>query len=159
MTLSLSLDSRLSRDVFFYSFFLFPPDNRTNMTKKTIVDRLFFKPETIGLLRELNYDLGCFACTWGYFSSLDESVANRFGFSTGCFLTVLGELLVRMRSFQVMRYGRRVTPTPHEIIQSIIQSENLSTISRRPSSPALIERERRSSLYTDEENDHIEPQR
>lgn len=60
----LFLGSPLSRVVSFYSFFLFSADNRTNMTKQTIVDRLFLKQETIGvLLVELNYDLGSLTCT------------------------------------------------------------------------------------------------
>lgn len=76
------------------------------------------------------------------------------------FVIVLGETVsLSMRSFQVMRYGRRPTPTPHEILQSIIQSENLSTICRRPSVSALVEREQRSSCLTGDENDHVETQR
>lgn len=39
-----------------------------------------------------------------------------------------------MRSFQVMRHTRRVTPTSNELVQSITQSNQLASIRKRQNS-------------------------
>jgi hypothetical protein len=51
-----------------------------------------------------------------------------------------------MRSFQVMRYGRRTTPTTNELTQSIIQSTSL----RRSSIFVFNNQSRQNSIQFDD---------
>jgi hypothetical protein len=53
-----------------------------------------------------------------------------------------------MRSFQVMRYGRRTTPTTNELTQSIIQSTSL-----RRSSIFLFNNQSRQNSIQFDDND------
>ncbi len=53
-----------------------------------------------------------------------------------------------MRSFQVMRYGRRTTPTTNELTQSIIQSTSL-----RQSSMFVFNNQSRQNSIQFDDND------
>ncbi len=59
-----------------------------------------------------------------------------------------------MRSFQVMRYGRRTTPTANELAQSIIQSNSLTSARKRRSSMFIYDSEdHRNSIQNDKNDD------
>jgi len=59
-----------------------------------------------------------------------------------------------MRSFQVMRYGRRTTPPVNELTQSIIQSNSLISARKRRSSMFTYDNEyHRNSIQNDENVD------
>ena len=62
---------------------------------------------------------------------------------------------VRMRSFQVMRYGRRSTPTASELAQSIIQSSSLTAAKRRSSLFACGNEQRQNSYQYAEDYNSI----
>jgi hypothetical protein len=57
-----------------------------------------------------------------------------------------------MRSFQVMRIGRRATPTTTELAQSIIQSNNSNSVRKRRSSMFVYDKELRQNLIQCDNN-------
>ena len=60
-----------------------------------------------------------------------------------------------MRSFQVMRYGRRTTPTTNELAQSIIQSNNSTPTPRRQSTAFIFDHTQRQNSIQYDENDDL----
>jgi hypothetical protein len=60
-----------------------------------------------------------------------------------------------MRSFQVMRYGRRTTPTANEIAQSISQSSNLTSARKRRNSMVVFDKEHHQNLIEYDKNDDL----
>ncbi|CAF1353094.1 unnamed protein product [Rotaria magnacalcarata] len=62
-----------------------------------------------------------------------------------------------MRYFKVIRARRRTTASTNELAQSIIQSSDLTTIPRRPSSILLVNNEIYHSSSHHSENDNLIP--
>ncbi|CAM4756458.1 unnamed protein product [Rotaria magnacalcarata] len=62
-----------------------------------------------------------------------------------------------MRYFKVIRARRRTTVSTNELAQSIIQSSDLTTIPRRPSSILLVNNEIYHSSSHHSENDNLIP--
>lgn len=63
---------------------------------------------------------------------------------------------MKMRSFQVMRCGRRTTPTQNELVQSIIQANNSTpTHKHRTSTFSFDSIQRQSSVQCDDHDESI----
>jgi len=60
-----------------------------------------------------------------------------------------------MRSFQVLRYGRRAIPTTNELAQSIIPSNNLTPCRKRRNSIFIFDHEHRQNSIQNDRNDDL----
>jgi hypothetical protein len=58
-----------------------------------------------------------------------------------------------MRSFQLIRYGRRTTPINHELTQSIKNSFNSTSLSKRRASISVFPNEQYRDVQQSDGND------